>query len=136
MSNISNRHNVLAFVAGKSEPLSGQRLAKVGYKKTKDVPNPPQSICVSIPQFTNEQILARAADFLPVIREAIHGLQDGIIRSLYESRNHSITEFSSVSDDEISLDACIAFAESERNGGRITAEFLKSWFAKEMGDSL
>lgn len=136
MSNVSTRHNIMQFIAGKSEPLTGQRLAKIGYKKTKDVPNPPMSICASVPRLSDESILERAADFLPSLREVVEKLQDGIIRSLYEAKNCDSTQFSSVSDEEISLSACLAFAESERNGGKITKEYLSQWFNANMGEFL
>lgn len=136
MSNVSTRHNVLPFTAGKSEALTGQRLAKIGYKKTKENPNPAMSICASVPRLSNEQIKENIESLIPIIRDALESLQDGVIRSLYESRECSIEKFSSISDDEISIASCVAFSESVRNGGRITKEYLEQWFVKEMQDSL
>lgn len=136
MSNVSTRHNVLPFTAGKSEALTGQRLAKIGYKKTKENPNPAQSICVSVPRITDQEITGEIQKLFPIIRDALESLQDQVIRSLYESRECSIDRFSSVSDEEISINACVAFAESARNGGRITKEYLENWFKNELSDSL
>jgi hypothetical protein len=136
MSNVSNRHNVFAFTAGKSEALTGQRLSRVGYKKTKENPNPPQSICASIPRITDEMILENVQKILPVIREALEGLQDGIMRSLYESKDCSLEKFTSVSDEELSIGACAAFFSSQASGGKITKEYLEQWFKNEMGDLL
>ena len=140
MSNVSTRHNVLPFTAGKSEALTGQRLAKIGYKQTEAMKKKgeiaPRSVCASVPRISDEMITENVSLLFPVIRDALESLQDKVIRSLYESRDCDITKFSSVSDEEISIAACAAFAESERNGGRITAEYLKGWFTANMSEFL
>lgn len=135
MSNISNRHNVNPFVAGKSQPLTGQRLAKVGYKSTKKNPAKFTSICVSVPQIelNDEHFTAFRGNFEAIIKDALSNAQDGIIRALYES---SQGKLSSVSDDELSVNACLAFIEAERDGGRLTKEFLSNWFNENMRDNL
>lgn len=133
MSNISNRHTVVPFVAGETKPLSGQRLAKVGYKKTKDQLNPPKSIAVSLPVLTDKDITANIHKILPLVREACEGVQDKIIRSLYESREYILDR---VSDDEIGFDQIAAFVTAEQSGGRLTKEYLESWFESNLRDSL
>lgn len=128
---ISNRHTVLPFIAGTSKALTDQRLAKVGFKKTKENPNPLKSVCVSIPQiteFTEEQL----DRLLPHLVNVINGAQDGIIRKMYES-DPSIM---SVGDDDISIDACIMFLETEESGGRLTIESLNEWFVLSLQDKL
>ena len=140
MSNVSTRHNVLPFVAGKSEPLSGQRLAKIGYKQTAAMTKAgeiaPTSVCASIPFFTNEALIENAQKLLPMLREVVQKNQDELIRNLYESRGAKPELLTSVSDDEISIDAIIGFFSSESNGGRITKEYLEQWFTEQMSDSL
>lgn len=137
MSNISDRHNVNSFVAGKSAPLTGQRLAKVGYKTTKKQKAKFPNVCVSIPFFdaTSQEFVNAKANgkFDSIILSALESAQDGIIRSLYESSDGSL---SSVSDSEISLNACIAFMAAEATGGRMTKEFLESWFVDNLSDNL
>ena len=131
MSNISNRHNVNAFVAGKSQPLTGQRLAKVGYKSTKKNPAKFTSICVSVPMVDPaELVLDRWTSHIKTLME---NAQDGIIRSLYESSNGNL---SSVSDDELNEAACLAFLDAESNGGRMTKEFLANWFDSNLAENL
>lgn len=129
---ISNRHTVNLFVAGKSAPMSDQRLAKVGYKSTAKNPAKFPSICVSVPMFAEfepEQI-----DRLgPYIIQMLENAQDGVIRSLYESRDGNLTE---VSDDDICLDACISYLEAESTGGRLTKEYLEQWFDASVRDNL
>ena len=131
MSNISNRHNINAFVAGKSQPLTGQRLAKVGWKTTKKQKAKFANICASVPMIDPAILdLPRWSSHIKALMETA---QDGIIRSLYESNNGNL---SSVSDDELSESACLAFLDAESNGGRLTKEFLASWFDEMLADNL
>lgn len=129
---ISNRHTVNAFIAGKSQPMSDQRLAKVGYKSTVKTPAKHPSICVSVPlimELDTDQIDRLS----PYIVQMLENAQDGIIRSLYESRDGTLSE---VSDDDICIDACISYLEAESIGGRLTKEFLEQWFDAQMKDNL
>jgi len=95
MSNISNRHNVQAFVAGESKALSGQRLAKVGYKQTKAITDKgevaPKSICVSIPMFVDQDIQDNIQALLPHIGAWLETVQDNVLRSLYEARKYDLS---------------------------------------------
>lgn len=133
MSNVSTRHNVLPFVAGKSVPLTGQRLAKVGYKSTKATPAKFPSVCVSVPPVDTESITSNIDRLLPYVREMVSNAQDGIIKSLYESSDGTLT---SVSDDDISIAAVINYLEAESTGGRLTKEFLESWFDQNVSENL
>ena len=137
MSNISTRRNVLPFVAGESKPLSGQRLAKVGYKQTAAMTQKgeiaPKSICVSVPYFSGEQIRENLESLLPHIGNWLESVQDNVIRGIYEGRKFSLD---SVSDADISVSQCVNFLEAESSGGRLTKEYLESWFAGNMSDGL
>lgn len=129
---ITNRHRINLFVAGKSVAMADQRLARVGYKATVKTPAKYPSVCVSVPviaEFTEEQIQALG----PHIIQMLENAQDGIIRSLYESRDGTLSE---VSDDDISIDSCIAFLEAESTGGRLTREYLEQWFDQMMKENL
>ena len=129
---ISNRHTVNPFVAGKSAPMSEQRLAKVGYKSTAKNPAKYPSICVSVPPI-NAWSEQQAETLKPFIRAMLENAQDGIIRSLYESSDGTL---SAVSDDDISVDSCIAFMVAENEGGRLTSAMLEQWFDTQMLDNL
>lgn len=140
MSNIqglTNRHNVLPFVAGESKALSGQRLAKVGYKQTKAMTDKgevaPQSICVSLPMIVGQDIRENLESLLPHIGAWLETVQDNVLRSLYEARKY---ELSSVSDEELSIGQCVNYLEAESSGGRLTKEYLDGWFTREIADSL
>src|SRR3990172_1508944 len=129
---ITNRHSVIPFVAGKTVPLTDQRLAKIGYKTTKKNPAKFPNVAVSVPPITefDETILERALPYLVTVFE---NAQDGIIRSLYES---SMGQLREVSDDDISPAACLAFLEAEANGSRLTKEMIASWFDSEVSENL
>jgi hypothetical protein len=133
MSNISNRHSVSLFTAGKSVPLNGQRLAKVGYKSTKNNPAKFKSICVSVPYTDVQEIRDSIDSLLPHIGTLLENAQDGIIRSLYES---SEGQLQSVSDAEISVAACIAFLNAEASGNRLSSESIGIWFDTQVAENL
>lgn len=137
MSNVSDRHNVNPFVAGKSAALTGQRLAKVGYKSTKKQKAKFPSVCVSVPPIVSDSEEFNQAvgtgKFDKIIIAALENAQDGIIKSLYESAEGNL---SSVSDSEICIDACLAYIDAEMSGGRMTKEFLESWFVDNVQDNL
>jgi len=137
MSNVSNRHSVIPFIATESKPLSGQRLAKVGYKQTAKMTAAgevaPKSVCVSVPVIPAADIETYWEALVPHVRTLLENAQDGIVRSLYESRKF---ELSSVSDEDISVPQCINFLESEANGGRLTKEYLETWFMNNVRDNL
>lgn len=125
MSNVSNVHDVVPFVAGKTNPLSGQRLAKVGYKSTAKNPAKFKSVAVSVPQINPDDISANITQLLPYIGTMLENVQDNVIRSLYESKDGKLTQ---VLDSDISIQACIAFLESEAAGDRLKKEHIESWF--------
>ena len=121
MSLISSAHSLVKFVSGESKAFAGQRLAKIGYKKTKENPNPLESVCTSIPfiSLTTED----AITLLPHLREFCEDVQDKIIRARYEAGATSIN------DSEISVEAiCKYLAESASiSGGRFTKAAALEW---------
>lgn len=125
MSNFSSAHTVTLFDAKKSQALTGQRLAKARYKSTAKNPAKFPSICVSVPFISHDDITANVGNMLGHIRAMLENAQDGIIKSLYESADGAVI---TVTDSDISIDACIKYLESESTGGRLTIEFLNAWF--------
>lgn len=130
---ISNRHTVVKFVSGETKAMTGQRLAKVGYKSTKKNPAKFNSIAVSVPHINPAEIEKNYIKLLPHIGALIENAQDGIIRSLYESSDGKLTE---VGDNDISVEACIAYMNSDSDGGRLTKAYLESWFDSNCADML
>lgn len=140
MSNVSTRHAVQAFVSGESKPLSDQRLAKIGYKQTKAMTDKgevaPESICVSLPKIESAEIERHWEALIPHVRTLLETAQDGIIRALYESKGADKNVFREVSDDELSVSACVGFLEAESSGGRLSKEYLESWFDRNLSENL
>jgi hypothetical protein len=139
---ISNRHTVNLFVAGKSAPLSGQRLAKIGYKKLsekarKEGAKEFKSVCVSVPQIDVENdpfvAMRNSGVFNSIIQTALCAAQDGIIRSLYESSDGTRKE---IDDSEISIESCLAFIEAESTGSRLSAALIEGWFSTQIKEPL
>ena len=124
MSNVSTVHDIKPFKAG-DKALTGQRLAKVGYKKTKDQPNPLPSVCVSVPHVDPADILENLTALLPYIGTLIEGTQDKIIRARYEATAGALKI---IQDSEISVQACIGFLHAEANGSRLTIDAIEKWF--------
>lgn len=133
MSVVSNIHAIVPFVAGTSKAHTGQRLAKVGYKSTKKQAAKFASICASVPQIPEEEILGNVNALVPHIRAMLEDTQDKILRSLYESSEGQRTE---VRDEELSVQQCISFLSAEALGDRLSAEAIKEWFTGALQDSL
>jgi hypothetical protein len=133
MSNVSNVHDVIPFVAGKTSALTGQRLAKVGYKSTAKNPAKFPSVAVSVPFLSDDSIRESMDSLLPYIKGMMENTQDAVIRSLYESKDGSL---SVIQDHEISVQACIAFLESEAAGDRIKKEHIESWFDRVCAENV
>lgn len=132
MSNVSARHVVVPFKAG-DKAFSGQRLAKVGYKTTEKNPARFPSVAASIPQIDLVAIELSIQRLLPYIGTMLENAQDGVFRSLYESSNGSLRE---ISDDDLSIEACIGWMEADAQGDRLTKESIERWFDSELSENL
>lgn len=133
MSNVSIAHTVVPFIAGETKALTGQRLAKVGYKTTTKTPAKFPSIAVSVPQFRVQPILDNVQRLLPYIGTMLENAQDGVLRSLYESSDGTLAH---VTNEDISIDACIAFLASEAEGDRLTKVTVENWFTQNARDTV
>jgi hypothetical protein len=133
MSVIGNRHAVTPFVSGSSKAQHGQRLAKVGYKSTKQTPAKFPSVCVSVPLIPAEMIEGNIKRLIPYIGEMLAEAQNGVIRSLYEG---SMGNLSAVSDEDIGIDAICGYLESQANGDRLSGDSIGAWFDSAAADSV
>src|SRR6266571_1618024 len=107
MSAISNTHNIKEYVIGVTKPFTGQRLAKVTYKVDKSTGIKPESVCVSVPQVNNEEVINNFEQFIPHLIGMIERTQDNMIRGIYESK------CSVVQDDDISVAKVLEFLNEE-----------------------
>jgi hypothetical protein len=131
MSNISNRHSFVAYVAsgsGKTTAYAGQRLSVVRFKKDKNGNKAKDSQAVSIPvaSLATEDYTVLATH----ITDWFKSVQDEIIRE------KCIGGSSDVSDEEISVSAVNAFLVAQSAGDRLTSEAIKEWFNAELNDPL
>lgn len=129
---ISNRHSIVPFVSGESKAMHGQRLAKIGFKKTANNPVPLKSVCASVPMLGAAEVMENIQRLLPHIGAMLETVQDNIIRAAYE-RTPDIT---SIGDDDISVVKCIEFLELEETGGRLTIEMITGWFVEYLAAPL
>lgn len=129
MSNVSSRHAIVPFIAGTSQALSDQRLARVICKQTakmtKEGITALPSACASVPLIPSSDITAAIPRMMDHIRTMLEDAQDGIVRSLYESSHGAAN---AVTDEDISVDACIAFMDARSNGSRLSSESVGVWF--------
>lgn len=133
MSNVSIAHNVFEYISGKSEALTGQRLAKVTYRKKGDNPKGYKNICTSVPMVTNDEIMGNISSLMPYIRNLVETTQDAIIRSLNDSADGNLT---TVTDNDISIAQVINYLGAESVGSRLTKEYLVTWFNDNIQDAL
>jgi hypothetical protein len=124
MSNVSTVHDIKPFKAG-DKALSGQRLAKVGYKSTAKNPALYPSVCVSVPHVDPADIRENLTALLPYIGTLIENTQDKIVRARYEATAGALKI---IQDSEISVAACIGFLHAEANGSRLTIDAIEKWF--------
>lgn len=129
---ISNRHPLSLFVSGESKPLTGQRLAKITYKKTDKNPAKHPSACASIPQIDPASILENVNALLPHVATLLEGAQDEIIRSLYEQADGTLI---AIADSDITVEACISYLNAAAAGDRLSKEVIGQWFDAHCFDS-
>ena len=118
MSNVSNVHDVIPFVAGKSAALTGQRLARVGYKSTAKNPAKFPSVAVSVPFLSDDSLRENMDSLLPYIKGMMEKTQDDVIRSLYESKDGSL-KIETLSGEEARDDRRVGVVEREQRTRRI-----------------
>jgi hypothetical protein len=133
MSHFPSTHLITEYISGKSEALTGQRLAKVKFKHTEKSPRKYPNQCVSVPFIQADDIQANIPALMDHIRAMLESAQDGIVRSLFESSDGTLTQ---VNDAEISIAACINYLEAESTGSRLTKELINGWFDLSVKDYL
>ena len=131
MSNVSNTHNITAYVPTVTKPFTGQRLSVVFWKTGKDGIKK-ESKCVSVPKLAGVtpgelQLL------VPQVMELLVTTQNKIIRELVDAGK------SFVQDDEISVAKCIAYLQevgTSADSVRLTKDNLGEWFNTKLSDTL
>lgn len=133
MSTVGSNHIFTPFVAGKSQPLPMNRLARIGYKTTKKEPARFASVCVSVPPIDTESLDVAMDRLQPYIIQYLESVQDRLIRSLYEASSGTLTH---ISDADISAESLIAYLDADSAGSRMTRESVEMWFDTSLRDNL
>lgn len=124
MSIVSPVHTFAPYT-GKETALTGQRLVKITFKTDKETGIKPESKCVSVPpaaELLERDLLDNWEVARPVVMAYFETVQDSIVRGL-------VTEGrTDVRSDELGLWACLAAAQAESSGGRLSKELLTGWF--------
>lgn len=128
-------HSVVDYDPKASKAFTGQRLSKITYKTVTDKESPlcgikRDSKCVSLPLVAHADVIANATALAPVVAEYLQSVQDKIVRDRVDAGATSI------SMEEISIAGCIEWLESNSESGRITKEFVATWFNETLSDSL
>lgn len=115
-------------------PLHGQRLVRLIAKSARGTdkpsnPNLSQSLAVSIPPVTMDEVAAVIDKLIPHVIGMVQDAQDKIIR---EYRIESGAE--NIHQELISVESVIAFLDSSATGERVSKEYLQEWFAAEYED--
>lgn len=127
MSIISNVHQFHPLKEAKV--LSGQRLARVIAKAQKDGSYPSsnltESLGVSIPLISDDEIANVIDQLLPHVRSMCENAQDGLIREFRVEHGRN-----EIPQEAIAIDKVIEYLESSSNGSRVTTEYLQQWFTE------
>jgi len=135
MSSISNRHQVVKFIAGETKAFSGQRLSHISYKSSKRQKAKFENHCVSVPVFETADIISAVSRgfFVSGIREFIENSQKDLIKALFEASSGLL---SSVSDEEISLESVEKFLLAKNSDSAFGKDTISAWFDSHVKDNL
>lgn len=127
MSNISNIHTILPLTKT-SAPLMGQRLIRLIAKADRNGKYPSSnltdSLCVSVPRISQEEIVEVIDRLLPHIIGMCESVQDKIAREYrIESGRDELPQ------SQISMDAILGYMDASMAGDRVSKEYLAEWFS-------
>lgn len=116
-----------------SKPIDGQRLCRLIAKSARDgskIENLSESLCVSLPIVSYEEIAASITELLPAIQGMVHDAQDAIVRELRIADGCN-----SINDSQIAMSEVIRWLEESSKGTRVTREWMQQWFTETYGDA-
>lgn len=137
MSNITGlipANHAFVTLDKNTEALTGQRLVRLIAKSARGTntpsnPNLAQSMAVSIPYITMDEVVAAIDKLIPHVIGLVQDTQDKIIREYrIESGNEEINQ------SLIDVNAVIAWLDSSATGERVSKEYLQEWFTSEYED--
>lgn len=128
---ISNRHQVVEFISGQTKPMTGQRLARVGYKGHPKF----KSVACSIPMLhiSQDEYMQHKDAFIEILTDKLCETQDKVLKAAYEKANGVLPL--SIAEEEFSLPKLLQMLQ-ESEGSRITKEFVIQWCNTNIRDTL
>lgn len=131
-------YNINTYDAAKSAAEKDHRLVVIGFKTPSDKKGDatykkPETRCVSIPQLT---VSIRQETLQDAMQCAFEELQDAVIRSLIVAGDASAKRKLTVSDDEISFQACAEFSKLSAQSGKLSEEAIQAWFDSRISEAL
>lgn len=131
MSIIANDHAYVTLDRN-TKAQHGQRLSRVIAKADREgkyaSEHLQESLAVSVPMVTEEDMVESIAALMPHIRKMLETAQDALIR---EHRLEAGA--TSINSAQISVTACIAYLSETSTGTRLTKEYLQEWFVSTYG---
>lgn len=133
MSVVSNTHSFVKLERN-TAPLHGQRLSRLIAKADRNGKYPSsnlmESLAVSVPVVSDEEIVEVIDTLLPHLKGWIAGVQDSIIREfrIEHGRNE-------IPGEVFSVAACVAWLDENAKGDRVTKEYLAEWFSENYAES-
>jgi hypothetical protein len=117
-----------------TEALTGQRLVRLIAKSARGTdkpsnPNLAQSMAVSIPYITMEEVVEHIDKLIPHVIGLVQDTQDKIIR---EYRIESGA--ADINQSLIDVGAVIAYLDASATGERVSKEYLQDWFTSEYAE--
>lgn len=128
MSIVSSTHSFVKLERN-TAPLHGQRLSRLIAKADRNGKYPSsnltESLAVSVPHVTDEEIVEVIDSLLPHLKGWLQGVQDSIIREfrIEHGRNE-------IPEDVFSVAACVSWLDENAKGDRVTKEYLAEWFSE------
>lgn len=129
---LNNNHSVVAYTAGVTKPLAGQRLSVVFWKKDKETGIKKDSKCVSIPTIagiTPEELQQMIPHCVALLEQA----QNKIIREAIDNNKTTIL------GADITVAKCIEYLNEVGTGAesqRLTSESIASWYDATIADTV
>lgn len=137
MSNITGlipANHTFVTLDKNTEALTGQRLVRLIAKSARGTdkpsnPNLAQSMAVSIPYITMEEVVEHIDKLIPHVIGLVQDTQDKIIR---EYRIESGA--ADINQSLIDVGAVIAYLDASATGERVSKEYLQDWFTSEYAE--
>ena len=113
-----------------SKAIDGQRLVRLIAKGKEKSPNLSESLCVSVPVVTAEQVAESIESLIPAVVGFVMDTQDKIIREYRIESGHS-----SINDEQFNIAACVKWLAENATGERLTSAMLREWFTEDYHDA-